>query len=72
MYIPFNLVDEEKTLKTIKKFTMDILKGSLKICDIKSLNLILSSVNVSEVEDKRNSKRIFDDRTVLARKNSNR
>lgn len=50
--------------------SMEILKSSLRICDLKSLNLILSA---SE-DEKRNAgkQRIFDDRAVLARKNSNR
>jgi len=62
--------DEEKTLKTVKFMSMEIIKSSLKICDLKSLNLILNATE----DDKRNpgKQRIFEDRAVLARKNSNR
>jgi hypothetical protein len=64
------IVDEEKTLKTVKFMSMEIIKSSLKICDLKSLNLILNATE----DDKRNpgKQRIFEDRAVLARKNSNR
>lgn len=44
-----NIVEEEKILKSIKYVAYEAMKGSLKICDLKSLNLILGNSNTADL-----------------------
>lgn len=76
------LVNEEKSSKAIRSTVAELVKNALQICDLKSLNIILSTVaqgatatngtnGTAVLEERRNGgKKIFVEEKPLARKAS--